>query len=79
MGQGPRYIFTPTALYLEAEPHGQAASNAMRLSGQQLREALARLSPSAKEIAAAQAQTEEERERQPSHRGRDRAGDEGPL
>ena len=57
------YIFTPTALYLEAEPHGQAASNAMRLSTQQVREALARLSPAAREIAVTQAQTEEERER----------------
>jgi hypothetical protein len=57
------YIFTPTALYLEAEPHDQEVSNAMRLSGQQLREALARLSPVAKEFAVAQAQTEEERER----------------
>lgn len=29
-GQG--FIFTPTALYLEAEPHGNVAPNAMRLS-----------------------------------------------
>jgi hypothetical protein len=34
------YIFTPTALYLEAE-----APNAMRLSNDQVTEALARLSP----------------------------------
>ena len=57
------YIFTPTALYLEAEPHGHGASNAMHLSGQQLREALARLSPVAREIAVAQTQTAEEREK----------------
>ena len=29
------YIFTPTALYLEAEPSDGAASNAMRMSGEQ--------------------------------------------
>ncbi len=49
------YLFTPTALYLEAEPQGQQAANAMRLSTEQLREALARLSPVAKAIAVAQA------------------------
>ena len=47
------FIFTPTALYLEAEPEGQRAPNAMRLSSQQLAEALARLSPVAKMIAVA--------------------------
>lgn len=57
------FIFTPTALYLEAEPEGQRAPNAMRLSSQQLAEALARLSPVAKMIAVAQAPTDEERER----------------
>lgn len=56
------YLFTPTALYLEAEPQGQQAANAMRLSTEQLREALARLSPVAKAIAVAQASNEEERE-----------------
>jgi hypothetical protein len=56
------YLFTPTALYLEAEPQGQQAANAMRLSTDQLREALARLSPVAKAIAVAQAATEQERE-----------------
>lgn len=53
------YIFTPTALYLEAEPVGGAASNAMRLSGEQVAQALARLSPVAKAIAVAQAKTPE--------------------
>ena len=56
------YLFTPTALYLEAEPQGQQAANAMRLSTDQLREALARLSPVAKAIAVAQATSEQERE-----------------
>jgi hypothetical protein len=53
------YIFTPTALYLEAEPTDGAASNAIRMSGEQVAQALARLSPAAKAIAVAQAQTPE--------------------
>jgi hypothetical protein len=57
------FIFTPTALYLESEPHGRAAPNAMRLSPQQVAEALARLSPAAKAIALAQATTPEDRNR----------------
>ncbi len=57
------YIFTPTALYLEAEDRAGAAPNAMRLSKDQAKEALARLSPAAKVIAIAQATSDEERER----------------
>lgn len=57
------YLYTPTALYLEAEPLSVQAPNAMRLSSEQLREALARLSPSAKAVAGAQAPNEQERER----------------
>lgn len=57
------FIFTPTALYLESEPRGRAAPNAMRLSQQQVAEALARLSPAAKAIALAQATTPEDRSR----------------
>ena len=57
------FIFTPTALYLEAEPYDGAAPNAMRLSQQQVAEALARISPAAKAIALAQAATPEERSR----------------
>lgn len=53
------YIFTPTALYLEAEPSDNAASNAIRMSGEQVAQALARLSPAAKVIAVAQAKTPE--------------------
>lgn len=53
------YVFTPTALYLEAEPSDGAASNAMRMSGEQVSQALARLSPAAKAIAVAQAKTPE--------------------
>ena len=57
------YIFTPTALYLEADERSDMAPNAMRLSGDQITEALARLSPDAKAIAVTLAKSEEERER----------------
>src|ERR1039457_636355 len=57
------FIFTPTALYLEAEPADDAAPNAIRMSVDQLTEALIRLSPTAKAIALAQAKNPEERER----------------
>jgi hypothetical protein len=57
------YIFTPTALYLEAEDRPTDAPNAMRLSKDQVTEALARLSPAAKAIAIAMAKTEEEKSR----------------
>jgi hypothetical protein len=55
------FVFTPTALYLEAEPTGSAAPNAIRMSGEQMAEALARLSPAAKAIAVAQAKTSEDK------------------
>ena len=57
------YIFTPTALYLEAEPTNIATSNAIRMSGEQVAQALARLSPAAKAIAIAQAKTPEAKQR----------------
>lgn len=57
------YLFTPTPLYLEAEPACSAAPNAMRMSRKQVAEALARLSPAAKAIAKAQASTPEEKQR----------------
>jgi hypothetical protein len=57
------YIFTPTALYLEAEERLAEAPNAMRLSKDQVREALARLSPTAKAIAIAFAKTDDKRQR----------------
>ncbi|KAA6182155.1 hypothetical protein F2Q65_18405 [Thiohalocapsa marina] len=56
------YLFTPTPLYLEASPTPSAASNAMRMSGAQVAEALARLSPAAKAIAMVQAATPEEKQ-----------------
>jgi len=57
------FIFTPTALYLEAESTDSMAPNAIRMSSEQIAEALARLSPAAKAIAVAQAKTPEEKAR----------------
>ena len=57
------YIFTPTALYLESDDRPTDAPNAMRLSKDQVSEALARLSPAANAIAIILAKTEEERDR----------------
>ena len=56
------YIFTPTALYLETDNRSESAPNAMRLSEDQVKVALARLSPSAKIIAGAMAKSDRERE-----------------
>ncbi|WP_199930502.1 hypothetical protein [Sedimenticola thiotaurini] len=50
---GEGYTFTPTPLYLEAETATDSARNALRLSPEQVAEALARLSPAAKAIAIA--------------------------
>lgn len=57
------FIFTPTPLYLETEPEHHNAPNAIRMSTDQVSEALARLSPVAKVIALAQAKTLEEKKR----------------
>jgi hypothetical protein len=57
------FIFTPNALYLEAEDRPVEAPNAMRLSKDQVTEALARLSPAAKAIAIVFAKTEDEKGR----------------
>jgi len=56
------YIFTPTALYLEADHRPAEAPNAMHLSEDQVKEALARLSPAAKAMAIAFAGSEEEKQ-----------------
>lgn len=50
IADGKGYTFTPTPLYLEAEPDNEVR-NALRLSRNQITEALARLSPAAKAIA----------------------------
>lgn len=60
---GDGFIFTPTALYLEAESENEAARNALRLTAEQVSEALARLSPAAKAIAIAQTNEPEEKAR----------------
>jgi hypothetical protein len=57
------WVFTPTALYLEPEPHSDETPNALRLSRNQVRELLIRLSPSAREEAIREATTKEEAER----------------
>lgn len=57
------FSFTPTALYLEAEPSALTAFNAIRLTSGQVREALGHLSPVAKMIAIAQAGDEAEKQR----------------
>lgn len=57
------FIFTPTALYLEADTHPAYAPNAMRLSRDQVTEALARLSPATKAIAVAFATNKDEKEK----------------
>lgn len=58
------FLFTPTPLYLESEPEPlSSAPNALRISGEQVREAMVRLSPAAKAIAIAQANTSEEKTR----------------
>jgi len=55
------YIYTPTALFLETESENDSTRNALRLSRDQVSEALARLSPAAKIIAIAQAKSIEEK------------------
>lgn len=57
------WSFTPTALYLEAEPQSDETPNAIRLSSSQVRELLLRLCPSAREQAIATAASPEEASR----------------
>lgn len=54
------WVFTPTALYLEPEPQSEETPNAIRLTAEQVREILLRLSPAAREEAIAAASTPEE-------------------
>ena len=54
------FSYTPTALFLEKEQTEAPILNAMRLMPDQIKEAMARLSPASKAIALAQAQTEQE-------------------
>ena len=57
------YVFTPTALYVEAEESTAKAPNAVRLSREQVQEARIHLSRLQKTIALTSAGTEEERKR----------------
>jgi len=56
------YIFTPTPLYLEPEPVKEVR-NALKLSREQVTEALTRLSPAARVVAIALAESPEEKKR----------------
>jgi hypothetical protein len=47
------WVFTPTSLYLEAEPQSDETPNAIRLTAEQVKEILLRLSPAAREEAIA--------------------------
>jgi len=60
---GEGYAYTPNALLLEPDREGDGIRNALRLSGDQVSEALARLSPAAKIIAIARAESSEEKTR----------------
>lgn len=62
IADGEGYSFSPVPLYLEAEP-SEDVRNAMRLSKEQVNEALVRLSPIAKVVAIATAAEIKEKER----------------
>lgn len=57
------FIYTPTALYLESESSDLTIRNAVRLSKQQVTEALSRMSPVAKAIAVMSTDDPEEKKR----------------
>ncbi len=54
------WVFTPTALYLESEPHSDETPNALRLATSQVSELLIRLCPPARKEAIQNAATKEE-------------------
>lgn len=60
---GIGFSYTPTALFLEREAKDFESLNAMRLTTEQVSEAMARLSPASKAIATAQADSPERKER----------------
>jgi len=55
------FVFTPTALYLEPEPHSEETPNAIRLERDQIAEVLLRLSRAARTEALAAAPSEQAR------------------
>ncbi|MDX6765593.1 MAG: hypothetical protein SFU85_02260 [Candidatus Methylacidiphilales bacterium] len=54
------WVYTPTALYLEAEPQSEETPNAIRLIEAQVHDMLLRLSPAARQEAITSATTAEE-------------------
>jgi hypothetical protein len=56
------WVFTPTALYLEPEPHSEETPNAIRLTRDQINEVVLRISSKEKEAAIAEAPTQEVKE-----------------
>ena len=62
VADGKGFSYTPTALFLEREAKSDEALNAMRLTSDQVAEAMARLSPASKSIALAQADTSAKRQ-----------------
>jgi predicted hydrocarbon binding protein len=62
VADGNGFSYTPTALFLEREARSDEALNAMRLTPDQVAEAMARLSPASKSIALAQADTSEKKQ-----------------
>jgi hypothetical protein len=57
------WVFTPTALYLEPEPHSEETPNAIRLTRDQVDEVILRVSSKEKHAALVEAPTEELKER----------------
>jgi hypothetical protein len=57
------WVFTPTALYLEPEPHSEETPNAIRLTRDQINEIVLRISPKENEVAIAEAPTQDLKER----------------
>jgi hypothetical protein len=57
------WVFTPTALYLEPEPHSEETPNSIRLTRDQVDEVVFRISAKEKHAAMAEAPTQELRER----------------
>lgn len=57
------WVFTPTALYLEAEPQSDETPNAIRLTAGQVKDLLLRLCPAAREEAIANAESPLDAER----------------
>jgi len=55
------WVFTPTALYLEPEPHSEETPNAIRLTQEQIAAVVLRISPKERDAAISEAPTEDVR------------------